>query len=204
MSHIGVYFKVFTFFRCAANTSGWSALNSISWTCLPWQCAIVTQAVQNLHFNDASGGGIWGWTVLQHKISHSLVSEFKTHLNFQISPAKHFPSEITNASCLPAKMSCRINLQRQPKYWPHLAGNCKVPPQQLVSVRCSAGLIWSQQKPPQVNLNADGLSLWGASWLVAVVSLLQTARWKKRNDWCALAFMFLTLQHICNFKFPTV
>lgn len=180
-----------------------------SLTRLPWQCCIVTQAVQHLHINGASGGGIWGEAVQHSVISRELTFAFTSvqiqnpRAIFSILPATCFFLLKDNKHKF---STCQIikffsNNQNIDHIW-------------LATVMCHPHMVesWFEWGVVQVWFGPDRNLVrwrfrvqpehWQAVWHSAghhsqfprwPSGSLQAASWENRNDWCVLCFTFFKI-----------
>lgn len=110
-------------------------------------------------------------------IHHCANPKFKSYFQYFFLPSKlFFPSKRINTSSQPAKSS---TFQQQPKQWPHLAGNCNIPPGQrseLVMARCDAGLIWPPTETWSGEVSVSNPDTDSQSWC-SVGRPVQFPRW---------------------------
>lgn len=107
--------------------------SSLSLIRLPWKCGIVIQAVQHLHINGVSGGGIWGsaeteWDMqgANFHIHHCESAKFRSYFQYftsqTISPLKNkkykfSTCKISYLDLAPDRNLVRWRLRVQPEHW---------------------------------------------------------------------------------------
>lgn len=107
--------------------------SSLSLIRLPWKCGIVIQAVQHLHINGVSGGGIWGsaeteWDMqgANFHIHQCASAKFRSYFQYftsqTISPLKNkkykfSTCKISYLDLAPDRNLVRWRLRVQPEHW---------------------------------------------------------------------------------------